>query len=320
MEGDSGGHPEVPWYKSSDVQAVRIQISRSRTDKTIVTASQLPVRDRALRVLGDLPPFSPILNRLMASLANEDVSFAKVADLIEKDTVMAGNILKLVNSALYGLRGTVTSVRRAVSMLGVNKVRNVTLSMSVACLWKQVRTPYGWSMRDFNLRSAGVAIMADLLAQSRDVDYAEGAFTAGLFHDLGQLLIAMGCPAEFKQIRLLCSPGGKWASEYELEVLGTTHAILSSEALGIWDLPKPIQQAVQYHETPDEDPAAEGGSIVLSRIVHAAAYYLDQAGISDSDSNAGTPDQWPDLLGLGDRLPAVLSGFENEFAAIKPYF
>ena len=48
-----------------------------------------------------LPPFSPILNRLLATLAREDVSFLKIADLIEKDTVLAGNVLRLVNSALY---------------------------------------------------------------------------------------------------------------------------------------------------------------------------------------------------------------------------
>ena len=90
------------------------------------------MRERAIRALGQLPPFSPILNRLIASLANEDVSFAKIADLIEKDTVLAGNILRLVNSALYGLPGTVNSIRHAVSLLGINKLRNAALTMSVS--------------------------------------------------------------------------------------------------------------------------------------------------------------------------------------------
>lgn len=285
-------------------------------------ATLLPVRERALRVLGELPPFSPILNRLMASLASEDVSFAKVADLIEKDTVMAGNILKLVNSALYGMRGTVNSVRRAVSMLGVNKVRNATLSMSVARMWKQVRTPYGWSMRDFNLRSAGAAILADLLAQNLSVDYAEGAFAAGLFHDLGQLLVALGCPEEFKQVSLLCRPGAKWAAEYELEILGISHAALSADALAIWNLPKQIQDAVRFHETPERDPAAKRGRVVLSRIMNVADQYLERVGtcVTVFDSVDPAAPGFPDPLELGDRLPAMMARFENEFAAIKPYF
>ncbi len=258
----------------------------------------------------------------MASLANEDVSFSKVADLIEKDTVMAGNILRLVNSALYGLPGTVNSVHRAVSLLGVNKVRNATLSMSVARMWQQVRAPYGWSMRDFNLRAAGVAILSDLLSQNLAVDYAEGAFAAGLFHDLGQLLVALGCAEEFKQISLLCRPGAKWASEYELEVLGISHGALSADALAIWNLPKQIQDAVRYHESPERDPGAKRGKVVLSRVVNASAQYLERIGtcFSALDSSETDPGKQPDLLGLGERLPRVLSMFETEFTAIKPYF
>lgn len=283
-------------------------------------ATVLPVRERALRVLGELPPFSPILNRLMASLADEDVSFAKVAALIEKDTALAGNILKLVNSALYGLPGTINSVRRAVSLLGVNKVRNATLSMSVARMWKQVSTPPGWSMGSFNLRSAGGAILADLLAQNLAAEYAEGAFTAGLFRDLGQLLVAMGCKDEFKQILLLCRPGAKWAAEYELEVLGVSHADLSADALAVWNLPKPIQDAVRFHETPELDPVAKRDRVGLSRIINVAERYLEQIGNSELDSLDSAPLDLPDPLGLGERLPDMLTQFQDELAAIKPFF
>src|SRR5258707_12393687 len=127
----------------------------------MVSASPGTARERALATLRQLPPFSPILNRLIASLANEDVSFAKVADLIEKDTVLAGNILRLVNSALYGLRGTVNSIRHAIALLGLAKLRNATLIMSVARMWSQVKCPPGWSMNRFNLHSFAVAILAD---------------------------------------------------------------------------------------------------------------------------------------------------------------
>ncbi len=114
---------------------------------------------------------------------------------------MAGNVLRLVNSALYGLRGTVNSIRHAVSLLGISKLRNATLSMSVARMWSQVKTPPGWSTANFNQHSVGVGILSDLLAQGLAVEYAEGAFAAGLFHDLGLLLVAIGMHDEYKQIR-----------------------------------------------------------------------------------------------------------------------
>lgn len=273
--------------------------------------------------LGKLPPFSPILNRLMASLAHEDVSFAKLADLIEKDTVLAGNILRLVNSALYGLRGTVNSIRHAIALLGLAKLRNATLSMSVARMWTQVKTPAGWSMNQFNLHSVAVAILADVVTQRRATNYAEGAFAAGLFHDLGQLLVAVGLPKEYEQIAAVCHKSGKDPIEAESELLGITHAELSAEALAVWNLPEPIQMAVRYHTDSKLDPTLlDPGELSLSMVLQAADRYVRGIGISVRLFEDQLGDEGPTLesLGLGDRLPTIIGEFENEFAAIKPYF
>ena len=281
------------------------------------------VRERSLRALEQLPPFSPILNRLIASLANEDVSFAKIADLIEKDTVLAGNILKLVNSALYGLRGTVNSIRHAVSLLGINKLRNAALSMSVARMWGQVKTPPGWSTANFNQHSVGVAILADLLAQQWDVAYAEGAFAAGLFHDLGLLLVAIGLHDEYMQMSLLCQQNKQWTLEYEIQVLGMTHAELSAEALAQWNLPEEIQTAVRYHGNPESDPTpVEPGQVTLSRVLNAADCYVKGLGVFvslfENPSENGVAAL--EALGFGERLPVILKDFDSEFTAIKSYF
>jgi len=298
-------------------------------DHTNVTASASTptdtptVRERSLRALGQLPPFSPILNRLIASLAAEDVSFAKIADLIEKDTVLAGNILKLVNSALYGLAGTVNSIRHAVSLLGINKLRNAALSMSVARMWSQVKTPPGWSTANFNQHSVGVAILSDFLAQRLDVAYAEGAFAAGLFHDLGLMLVATGLHDEYKQLSLLCQQTNKWNPEYEIQVLGMTHAELSAEALAKWNLPEEIQTAVRYHASPDLDPTpVEPGQRTLSSVLSAADRYVKGTGVFVSLFESPTEDPQAALeqLGLGERLPVILTEFDNEFTAIKSYF
>lgn len=259
----------------------------------------------------------------MASLASEDVSFAKIAELIEKDTAMAGNILRLVNSALYGFPGTVNSIRHAVSLLGLNKLRNAALTMSVARMWNQVKTPPGWSTPNFNQHSVGVAILSDLLAQRLPVDYPEGAFAGGLFHDLGLLLVAIGLHDEYKQITLLCQQEKKWTNEYEIQVLGMTHAELSAEALAEWNLPEQIQMAVRYHLDPETDPTpVKTGQIRLSRILNAADRYVKGKGIFVSlfEAPGDQPDTALEELGLGERLPTILEEFESEFSAIKAYF
>lgn len=287
------------------------------------SVSSPPVRERALLALRALPPLSPVLHRVIASLAHEDVSFAKVAELIEKDIMLAGNILQLVNSPLYATRGNVSSVRHAISILGVNKLRNAVMSVSAAQMWQSLKIPSGWQMSDFNRHSISVAILADLLSQHLTVKDGSGAFVAGLFHDLGLLLIAAGLPEEYKQISSLCEQDSQASLQHELQVLGTTHAELSAEALAVWNLPTPIQAAVRYHIQPELDPdASTPNAVALSRLLHAADAYVGgaQSSFCVLDDGARGSDHSLESLGLGDQVPGVVSEFENELAAIQPYF
>ena len=233
---------------------------------------------RAMGALGKLPPFSPILNKLLASLAGEDVSFSKLGDLIEKDTVVAGNIIHLVNSALYARRATITSVRHALALLGMDKVRNTLLGMSISRMWSQVKTPPLWSMARFNRHSAAVAILSDQIASHIPTFYPEGAFVGGLLHDLGRLLIALGLPDEFTRLVKLHEQTDRSWTECELELLGFTHAELSAEALEKWKFPQEVQLAVRDHHQPPVFPA--GGPIPLSVVIDAANQYVNSTGDS----------------------------------------
>ena len=281
------------------------------------------LRARAIRCLGELPPFSPILNRLLASLAKEDVSFNKLGDLIEKDPVMAGNLLHLVNSALYARRGSINSVRHALSLLGINKLRNAVLGMSITRMWNQVRTPPSWSMARFNMHSSAAAILSDLLSQRLSVDYAEGAFVAGLLHDVGRLLIALGLPEEYGRILQMHEIEGKPLLECEMEVAGLTHPELSAEALAHWNLPEPIQNAVRHHHTPELDRTAIGPDQVrLSRILDAANQYVNSMGVSIlKKCPEGADATLIEGLGLpADRLENILADFKTEYEAMSAFF
>ena len=89
-------------------------------------------RDRIMAALDKLPPFSPVLSKLLATLSNDDVSFGELAAIIETDAVLAGNLLRVVNSPLYGRISTINSVRHAVAIMGSIKIRNLVLGMSVS--------------------------------------------------------------------------------------------------------------------------------------------------------------------------------------------
>ena len=289
------------------------------------------LKAKALRSLGALPPFLPILTRLLAALAAEDVSFAALGDLIEKDTVVAANVLYLVNSALYARRGSINSVRHAISLLGANKLRNAVLGMSIARVWNRVKMPPSWSMARFNMHSAAVAVLSDLLAQRLPVEYPEGAFVAGLLHDAGRLLIALALPNEYERILEMYTESGRPPTECEMEVLGFTHAELSDEALKYWKLPEEVQIAVRDHHSA---PAPSNGGMPLSHVVDAANQYANFNGLSILVRNPAGPrpgtkqasqeaagESAVELLGLdAEKLQALLAEFRAENNAMAVYF
>jgi putative nucleotidyltransferase with HDIG domain len=268
-----------------------------------------------------LPPFSPILNKLLASLAGEDVSFTKLGDLIEKDTVVAGNVLHLVNSALYGRRTNINSVRHALSILGIDKVRNAVLSMSISRMWNKAPTPAEWSMARFNRHSASVAILSDLMAQRLPVVYPEGAFVAGLFHDIGRLLIAMGLPTEFGRVFESYQLANLSWVECEQEIMGFTHAELSAEALRTWKLPEQIQEAARDHHNPASFQPGE--VIPLSCVLDAANQYVNSIGESilpQQKKNASGADAIKSISFAEEDTAQLLADFDAEHKAMEKFF
>src|SRR5438132_10525488 len=113
-------------------------------------------RDRILGALDKLPPFSPVLAKLLATLSDDDVSFGELAGIIETDAVLAGNLLRVVNSPLYGRISTINSVKHAVAILGSVKIRNLVLGLSVSRRWAGAHVPRNWNARQFNMHSLAV--------------------------------------------------------------------------------------------------------------------------------------------------------------------
>jgi HD-like signal output (HDOD) protein len=278
----------------------------------------LPPREAALRAIDQLPPFSPILTKLMGSLSNDNVSFAELADLIEKDTVLAGNVLRLVNSAFYARRGTVGSVRHAVSLLGLSKLRNITMSLSVARMWNQQKWSPGWVPGQFNLHSVAAAVLADLVATEIDrAEFPEGAFTAGLLQNSGMLLIAMGLPDECPKVRQLHIDTGLPLAQCERRLLDVDHAELSGATCEKWRLPVPIADAVRLHHSDGADPCS------LSSIIALADHVVGQTGIHVQEwcrPVEGDPVETLAKAGLGGRGEAVMDAYRAEFDAVRGFF
>jgi HD-like signal output (HDOD) protein len=203
--------------------------------------------------------------------------------------------------------------------MGMAKLRNTVMTLSVARMLNHKDVPAGWSPAQFNLHAAASAILADLMAAELDVDYPEGAFAAGLLQNVGMMLIVMGLPREYERVRDLCQRGGQDLVEAERVVLGLDHQELSAEALSQWNLPEPIREAVANHHGPHEDR----GTFPLSRVVEVADRMSSLRGISVQSWLQPSPGNLLDPLdeiGLAGKAERILEAFENEFEVTKAFF
>lgn len=270
------------------------------------------VRARAMECLSKLPALSPLLMRLIQTMLadTDEISVARVAQLIERDAVIAGNILGVVNSPVCQRRTAIQSIRHAIVLLGLTKVRNLALSMSMNHIWAKAKGAPDWSMFEFNQHSVAMAVLCDLLTHQLRVIGGDVTFLAGLLHDLGRLLIAVGLPAQHSVVARLRGAEQSSLPQCERSVLGFDHADLSGEVLATWRLPLALQTAVRFHHAPENDHIlANPGEFRLSQILNAAELYIE--------------DNVPDglqSLGLGDRLENILAEFDAEAKQITCLF
>lgn len=271
-------------------------------------------RSLVLGSLEKLPPFSPIVRRLLSSISvDEDkLSLPAIGNLIEHDILIAGKVLGIANSALYNRGKKIVSVQQAVMRLGANRLRNVILALSVNRIWGSIQTPDNFSISRFNQHALATATAADLLSQKVSQESTEGAFVAGLFHDIGELLLVNLFPVEYAHLLEHVALEGEELEHCEAALFGTTHAEVSAEACVHWQLPVEVQDAVRHHEQPQISTP-----VSLSRIVNAADHYANAYGYSLMD--------WPypdealhrtlDDLGITDE--AIMSDFVQQLTVLR---
>jgi len=195
-----------------------------------------------------LPSVPAVYQELMGAMSHPDISAPKIARIIEKDAAMAAKILQLVNSACLGLMRNITSVDQAVAHLGMDLIKNLSLSVHVFAALERSAMRLGFSFDAEQEHAVLTARIAKrLMPKGRQ---AQDAFTAALLHDIGNLVLAVCIPEKFKKAFLASQTSGRPAHEVEAELLGVTHAEVGAYLLGLWGLPYPIVEAVAYHHNP----------------------------------------------------------------------
>ncbi|MCA1806025.1 MAG: HDOD domain-containing protein [Xanthomonadaceae bacterium] len=211
--------------------------------------------------------------------------------LIAKDTALTSRLLKLVNSAFYGFSSRVETVSRAVSLVGIAELRNITLAASAAEVFADIPGDL-MDMVSFWRHSVFTGLVARKLAAECHVLHHERLFTAGLLHDVGRLLIFMRLPEQASEILASGREDHGDLCELERAILGFDHAEAGAELLHHWKLPPALCSAIRHHHAPRQASEAPLEAAIL-HLANAITHYLE---LSDTQHPSPYYDPYGALL------------------------
>ncbi|MGA2243939.1 MAG: response regulator [Verrucomicrobiota bacterium] len=223
----------------------------------------------------NLPTLASLQNRLTEELQKEFPSLERIGEIISRDIGMTAKILQLVNSAFFGLAQPLNSPTEAVVYLGLGTIRSLALSMEVFSQFDEQACDF-FSLAALAHHSWITAAIARMIAHRErfDLNVADQCFLAGLLHDVGQLVLAFGMPAEYSQVIVRARSENRPVWQVEHEIFGATHADVGAYLLALWGLPNPLIEAVALHHQPARSTAHEFSPGVAVHVADVFAHHL----------------------------------------------
>jgi len=205
-------------------------------------------------VLSDLPPFPIVAIRALQMVSSEKAQMRALSELIRTDAALSGEILRIANSALYGLRIEVESALTAMVLLGLDRIKSVVVTSALRhYIGRSFDAPW---MRICWRHSLATALLAKDLAKGTSTS-EDVAYTAGILHDIGRLALAMAYPSRYSEFILNPEPTSLELLDAERELFGIDHCQAGEILMSRWNLPPNlIAAAAEHHDLPrGDDPS-----------------------------------------------------------------
>ena len=226
----------------------------------------------------ELPTMPEVLVKLNQVMADPGKSAADVAKVVTADPAVSTNILRIVNSAYYGLQVRVSSVSLAISVMGFNMTKKVALKAAVfSAFGKRREKIQHFDPAAFWKHAVYVGVAARVLAGASTVFkdmHAEDAYIAGLLHDIGKILLMEKAGPRYLAMLRKSVQQNRPEVDVEMEDFGFTHADVGSVLAIKWSLPEDLAIAIRYHHAPSRDPFHRS----LSSLIHLSDQLAWRAG------------------------------------------
>lgn len=246
----------------------------------ISVAERIDLDELAARI-GELPAMPSVVLELLDSINDPDVNVEALAARIGHDQVMTARVLRLANSSFYGVPGRIGLVSEAVAILGLRTVRSVALSARITCAFPAGRHQ---EFLHFWRHTMGAALCARALAPRFGVD-EDGAFTAGLLHDLGRMALSSCFPALFEATRRHQREQGCTPLQAERAVMGLDHTQAGRVLARCWNFSPAMSDVMALHH--DAEPLPSPTS--LPSLIHLADHLSHAMGLSGEEAEVVPP-------------------------------
>ncbi len=200
----------------------------------------------------EIPVIPAAALQLLSSVDDPNVGSLDIAKIISTDQSLTAKVLKLANSSYYGMQGKVTRLTEAVMILGTKNVRNLAILASADDLLNISLRGYRLGSRQLWTHSFSVGVGCRLIAEVANLKDVDIAFTSGLLHDIGKLVMSVTLDKELKKVFDMIRKDSIPFNIAEKEVLGFDHTEIGEALAQKWNLPQVICDVVRYHHNPND--------------------------------------------------------------------
>lgn len=259
-----------PWIDQELKEIIRSALRQLTQQKKWSREFQILINSIPL-----LPSLPESYSNIRACIVGDEIDIEKMADYISQDVSISSALLHWANSALFGQRFQVDTIKKAIIVLGTDIVENLILSESVnRTIAGKLPDVKGFDFAKFKKHSMATAVISRLLIKSllpTDIAQHDRAFVAGLLHDMGKLAAASFFPKKFEKAIELAKRRQIPLTDAEMQVYGTHHAELGSFLAEWWTLPHFIVNAILWHHQPQSTPI-DKEIIVAAHVANQLSY------------------------------------------------
>ncbi|MBI5665563.1 MAG: HDOD domain-containing protein [Nitrospirae bacterium] len=200
-------------------------------------------KDELINKAGDLKVLPFVARKALEILNDENCSIEDLSAVIEKDQTIAARILKISNSALYGLRMEVTSLQHALLILGFKTLRSIVLTATTRALYKK----FGMTEKIIWDHSVGAAVAAKLISRGLGNEVTDIAFVGGLMHDLGKVIMNNETPEIYSEVMMKMYNEGVDSIIAERDIYGYDHSEVGAGVTGKWKFASSLVTVLKEH-------------------------------------------------------------------------